>query len=426
MQKLIIPLLFMIFVWSTFLFFGACNFAPYEGKENIAIDLGDIIISESSGQEVRDIGAPQNAIITSVVISISGSGVNKVSYTYNTPQRILYIYVPPGEERTIELILNVDPNCDSAVLAFGGQTTVSLKPGQFKWVQIGMAPVETKLVIPDRNRGRVVQINSLNPATANWDWYEAGAGMINPFDIDFDNKGRIVAINNDAAAGNDIIILDDIGNVHLEVDATGPLTAVAVDKKNHFFYFCNSNTIFQYQYNVDQTALALTGQNAPPFGNILGIDVDENGLLYIIGEIMGPVSVRYVFHYDFDTNSIVGGNSINIDNATDVIVKEDYVYVAANGTPSVIRVNRSLDGASRMDYGQIAADNDDTIPGHFHGPRRFVAIPNKKFYMVDDGNGGEPNLERIASFDQPGTWAGWEAKQGNEIDAGQFFIFYDC
>jgi len=70
--------------------------------------------------------------IISVTITISGPDLSTMSTTYALPPRYLYIYVPPGKERTVGVELNVDPNNDIAVLAFGGETTVSLKPGQFE------------------------------------------------------------------------------------------------------------------------------------------------------------------------------------------------------------------------------------------------------------------------------------------------------
>ncbi len=285
-----------------------------------------------------------------------------------------------------------------------------------------MAPVETKLVIPDYRRNRLVQVNSLNTASANWDLYQPVLGTIYPYDIDFDYEGIIYIAN--FAAAPDVLRLNNIKGTSPGDITDGNINntaAVAVDKIRDLVYYGNGNIL--RRSNLDGSGQSAINTGAPHnITGILGLDVDENGILYIVGTDAPGVN-QLVFRYDIDNNL---SSSINIQGAKDVILKGNYVYVATTDliTPApIVRLTKDL--TSRENFGIAASNKSDTSPGHFLGPMRFVAILNKRFYLIDEG-GGAPDADRIIAFDAVGSWSGWDVKEGTDFPGGDTFQFYSC
>jgi hypothetical protein len=427
----ILKALIIVLVGYILFFLASCNFAPYQGEAQIVLDLGwlfpggDGSADGARSGSVSGQGVPPNiaGYVTSLQITVSGAGMSTTTRTYTRWPDTLSVSVEPGKERTVGVRINISPACDSSVLAFGGEGTVKyLSAGQLARVLIPIAPVETKIVIPDCNNWRIVQLSSLNPATADWQQYQL-VGFF-PIDVDFDSKGRIVVVNN--AGTNQITILDDYTTSHLTLNA-GTLTSTAVDRENHYFYFSNNTTVFRYQYSTDEIRLQATTIGSripdPRIAAIRGMAVDEFGLLYLVCSLNNE---WHVAKYDYDNNIFTLGPLLQ--SPWDVIVKGNYVYVTCSGTPALVKVNRNMDPASIVNYGQAAANNTDNTPGHFHGPRNFLAIMNKKFYIVDDGGAEDPNPspEQIIAFDSPDSWQGWEAKLAGDIKAGEAFVFYNC
>jgi hypothetical protein len=122
----------------------------------------------------------------------------------------------------------------------------------------------------------------------------------------------------------------------------------------------------------------------------------------------------------------LGEHSANLNNPWDVLFKSPYVYVAnENGASNykIIRLNKDL--TSPVGYGQDAGDTGtpDTTPGQFYGPRRFVAILNRKITIIDDHN--NQNLDKLVSMDDI-TGAGWGTLPASGDGQSLFSFYYLC
>jgi len=272
-----------VMLCATILFLAimvSCNFEPYAGEARIGIDLDSLFQSGSAADGTRAIYLPSELRpeITSAVITVSGPGISAESTTYTSLPRYLYVYVPAGRERTVGLELHLDPLSKYAVLTFGGEATISLKPGQYQLVTVKMAPIETKLVISDQLGSRLVQVNDITGS--GWLSRTANDGINAPTDIDFDSSGRIFMASN----GGGILVIDNLTDMNITPFGSGRLHyTIAIDRINHYAYYM-TQTGPLYKTNIDdqqdETTFAVSGEIGGNF-NTSGIAVDDEGYVYI-------------------------------------------------------------------------------------------------------------------------------------------------
>ncbi len=411
-----------IFVFAVF----ACDFSPYEGQARIGIDLSILFAEDGYADGARALYLPSSlsSQIESVVITVSGPGINTISTTYTTPPRFFYVYVPAGRERTVGLELHLNPGSEYGVLAFGGETVVSLKPGQYQFVQIQMAPIETKVVIPDNLNNRLVQVNNMNGDG----WFDFSTG--GPVTVAFDSSGRIFKAN-----GSTALQVIDYLSATTRFVTFGPgdqQRSVAVDTARHYVYHMAT---YQPLYRTDSqddtiwTSFNVQDDVGVRTFHCAALAVDDEGFVYILND-----SGLELYKYNPDP-AIPGADRVIAQYTIpstpwDVMVKGDYVYIAVNAVNvhSIIRLTKNL--TSPQTFGSAATSSGDTTPGHFFGPRRFMAVVNKKFYVIDEGTITGPengyNVNRIVSFDDIASWAGWEAKRGTEMGGDDFNFYHSC
>jgi hypothetical protein len=412
---------FIINITFIILLVFGCDFSPYEGEATVSIDLQKLLSSgsDSGGSDAsRVAGVPANInqYIKSITITISGPGMNEITRTYSPGMRYISITVPPGNKRTIKLELNINPNSPLAVFTFGGETTINLKPGKIA-VDIPMAPTNTKIVIPDRASWggpiRLVQIPDMTPAPAEWQSISVAGN--NYYDVDFDAEGIIYVANE--AADPDVIRINSLSDTNpgdiSDAGINSPI-AIAVDKLNHLVYYGSGNVL--RRSNLDgsgQTTITNT------IASIRGLAIDEeDNILYVVGNIPGANPA--VFRYDLSNST---STSVEVANSQDVIVKDNYIYITCLDN-KIWRYTKDLTGGNS--FGVAAAGNDDRAPGHFYCPTRFVAILNKKFYIIDDGGSGIVGAKRIVAFDElGGSWSGWQVFRASDIGQSDF-RFYNC
>ena len=191
MKKILILLtiISLVFILSTCFFTG-----------NTSVSVSPVI---------RAIGLPTG--ITSVELTVSGPGMNTIGVVYDGLPSSIELTVPSGSDRTFELVVYVD-NPLSAATSFKGTTTADLSQGNAE-ITLSMELGSTKLVIPDADNTRVVQIDDMSGSG----WTEKinpGLPGFIPYDIDFSPTGQIYIANKAMGwGGQEIFIFRDLDMV---------------------------------------------------------------------------------------------------------------------------------------------------------------------------------------------------------------------
>jgi len=367
------------------------------------------------------------AALTSIALIVSGPDMSTIAKTVDLQTSELTVEVPAGSARTFTLLIN------TFSVTFKGQTTVDLKPGEEAVVDITPTLESTQIIIPDSDNYRVVQISDMDGT--GWteiDYSQLGLGMVNysefnPYDIDFDKEGRIYVANN----SDGVIRLDDINDTSAEWVVKGAgapyyVNAIAIDREHNFLYFT-----IRYNQNVYQADLSKTPPWIPVLFDVIlepeitsfdasGIAADAQGFLYFAN-----ISSYQIIKYDPD--AAAGSRVVAIYNTDlgfpwdgmDVVAKDGYVYVVDHDSPT--HVIQQFDQNLNFIQGFGSVKDPPQQAGEFWSPYRFVAILNKKLYVLDDGT--DPitynPMSRIVSFGN-GSGEGWETygKYGSGI--GEF------
>ena len=312
-------------------------------------------------------GAPPSDI-GSYTLLISGHGMATIENVYSAGTTEIVIEIPAGDDRLIELTANIGAASVSAALSFIGSTIEDLAAGETIDVILNMVINETKLVIPDRLNGRMVQIDNIGGD--NWDEYILPDPA--PIDVDFDNQGRIyVGTNGD---GN-LYRIDNINSDGITVISTYNIDTLAVDRVNNYIYYNNANMI--YRKSIDNLGGAediFDFSNDNSDANISGITVDEDGLLYIADN-----STNSIFKYD---PSLPAGSRIIdsyfgiINNPNDVLYQDGLIYVANTNGANNFRI-------VVLDTDLNLVRNFDTTT-EFVGPKRFIRTINGPITFINE------------------------------------------
>ncbi len=335
-------------------------------------------------------GAPSN--ITSLSLIITGPGMSPIESYYSSVPSSITVEVPAGNDRQFELIAHVDPSSPSAATSFKGTATVDLAPGEKKNITLNMITNETKLLIPDPSwsNNRLVQIDNMNGNG----WIEVhgtdiGYGAdseFEPYDVDFDAQGRIYIANNHFFVGG-VIRIDNMNYAPYDtiVNQIG-VRSIAIDRVNNDLYYITYNDL--YRKNLDGGApitLTVSGLEI----SFEGIAIDDDGLIYIAND-----GGDEVVKYNPLTETVikqVGVGSI----PWDVIVKSPFVYVArydsGGANDKIIQLTKTLDIVDELPGKPDSTDD-------FRGPHRFIAILNKRIYVIDEDESAA-DIERIVAFD---------------------------
>ncbi len=395
------------------------------GLSRIIIPVTDSVKSiKSISAAIKQ--APGN--ISSVTLTITGSDMGTITGTYPPDITSIVVEVPAGSDRNIELVVNIGPSDPGHVLSWAGDSTTDLEAGSTKTLTLDMRANETKLIVPDATGNRLLQFDDISGSGQKTrTGPDIGfAGTFLPYDVDFDSLGRIyIACNWVVTGGSRVIRIDNMdatSNTFIVEDPStmAGVNALAIDRVNDLIYFSAGNPIPNELYKWDvagsvRTLLTITG-----IGKIQGLDVDENGILYIAGED-GSTNDR-VFRYDPVAQNVTGQYIATSLDPWDVIVKTPYLYVAnitvVSGT-SILQLDMNLQFV--QGYGDNITGTN-TSPGQFYGAHRFIAILNKKLTIVDDDS-GSTNDKLVSIDDINGT--GWTTLPTSG-DGQTFFTFYGC
>ena len=454
-KGLFFSIFILVFILSLFII--SCSDSQLENTAHVTIDLEsngmafsgektgfiDKIMNFVSLSGTAHAAAPSN--ITSYKLVITADDMQTITEQYSANTKRIEINIPSGKQRRFTLTASINPSDVRAVLAYSGSTTVDLKNGEIKNITLTMVTSETKILIPDSKRVKVVQIDDMKGT--NWTELVLSnlqSGIIsftyNPYDISLDAQGRIYIANNSASTSDaGIFRIDSIkGGASAQIIIAGTKTTgiqwISIDMKNAILYFATSSILY---------SAGLDGSNMKTLATmpstIYGICVDEEGMVYVVYTNGGGTSI--VRKYDpsnfltplktFDTYSYFGSiTSAYIPK--DVVVKSGKVYIAIAGNIladfGIVQLDSNLQYVDR--YGTGTSTIPDTAAGHFYGPSHFVATLNRKLYLIDDGGAGggfSQQADKLVSMDDiDGT--NWETYGSFSFGAGEgyFSFYYGC
>lgn len=426
----------------------------FQGETStIAIDL-------SGGPTVPADGTFKPGDISTYTLTISGSGTGTIEKTYRPEDDQIKLLVPSGKMRRIELeaFLPTDPVINPGpVLSYIGIAYIDLAPSEVKRLNLKMIPGRTRLLVPDLNNRRVVQINNLSegPVTSPPNYFTISTDQIQlrADDVDLDARGKIYIPYlyyhlSDVIDYRMIMWIDAIpSTTGGYIRTLGAIDAMTVDKYNNcIYYFSNdfdSYTILRIDLNRNQTILGnietdplliteqinLEAELVTDGLGIRGMDTDLDGMLYF-SSYDGIVKI--------DPRRSAGSRVLDVSDVpemgypNDVMVKGLDVYVTAdseNEGYSIVRLRTS--DLALVQHAGSAPHTTLPIPvgqaGEFYGPQRFFATTNRKIYLIDEyttwsAAAGYIGYNRLVGFDDL-MWTNWEVRQVSN-DGYRFYDNY--
>ncbi|MEW6527527.1 MAG: hypothetical protein AB1444_12810 [Spirochaetota bacterium] len=319
--------------------------------------------------------------ISDITVTITASDFSPITKNYSPPFGVFKIEVPSGIQRTIEVLANTP----SATLR--GVAIVDLEPGE-QSVDIYMHLYQTKIIIPDYNNYRLVQIDDMDGS--GFIAINAGSigfsGTFAPYDVDFDDIGRIYIANYASGYENIIRINDATSSSSVVINtADFEISTVAVDRIRNYIYFADWQTL--YRCNLDGSNLKQDFDTGS-MTYFEAISVDDNGNLFISCYYPSDYSI-VKFNPNIGNGQIIAHSPLVSYKYWDVIFKNAQCIAAyddTSGLNDAIVILNTSNLTIVNQYG-TGTTNSNPLPGQFWGPRRFVAILNENFYLIDEGVG---------------------------------------
>ncbi|MBN1496566.1 MAG: hypothetical protein JXA07_07345 [Spirochaetes bacterium] len=345
-------------------------------------------------------------------VRVSGAGIGVIDREF-APYDVITMNVPAGDFRYFEVTAYVAPGDPSAAASFRGTAVASLKPGATVSLPVVMNVDEMRLVVPDYSGQKIVMMDGINGGNVRsrlenelFDTPETILYELRPYDIDFDAQQRIYFANLafSTGTGGGIIRMDNIdsrvstGTCILFLEVFDGVRSIAIDRKRNKIYYSNFSDINRVDIDGGTPEPVVSATNT-----VRAICVNEaTGYIYYT-YISSLDSSSWIVAYNPNTEFPGEINSYNCGNTNtyDLIVKGGYLYASYYSTTRIVRL--SLDLLSTPEPLLGKPDESDS----FIGPREFIAVTNRKLYVIDefDGNGNED--ERIVSFADI-TGSGWD------------------
>ncbi len=323
--------------------------------------------------------APAPGNITELILHITGPDIPNLTKAFPAPiPDAITIKVPSGEARHFELLAHTP----SATLR--GIATRNLAPGAIVHIPIQMMFYQTKIVIPDFLNSRIVQIDNIDGdgwiASDNVTINRHGLTIasLQPYEIDFDNQGRIYVLNYYDAAP-DIFRINDITSTTYTsiIGVVGAsYTAFAIDRKNDLLYYTAASQIIRATLNgtVLKNDFTMTG-----ISSIRGINITSNGILII-------AHGNYFTSYDPNTGNGIIINSLQYTGGStpftyDIIEKGQKIYGAFNedAMSSLFFIrDYSLNSNNEL----VESGGIYTTP--LYGARKFIENFTPRIYFINE------------------------------------------
>ncbi len=384
--------------------------------------------------------------ISSITLTISADDMETIPPIPILPtETSLTVELPAGPERLFEM--EITPTPESVFLRYYGSATEDLVAGEEADVTIPMELMETRLVIPDADHyapgGRIVQIDDMTGAG----WVEldgtdlgfAADSEFVPYDIDYDEQGRIYIANNYASTGPARVIRIDsfqdtiYDEIVSEGDVSGSgVNCIAIDSVNNYIYYSTGGANWPiYRKSLGpplgtQEAFNIGSEELSNYFQTTGLSVDSDGFLYIVNTDAG----NYVHKYDISLpagSRIVQTYSTNLNVPWDTLVFGDYIIVSnRDGAAGYKFIVLDKDMNFINNFGSYPAVPANPVDNEFYGPERFVAVLNKKITVVDETVPFvSPSYNQLVSFDDI-YGNGWTSFGSTGNGIGQFYFYSTC
>ncbi len=369
-------------------FMTACYYIPAGGPAG-----ADVKLSRALGSNITG----------SIVLTVSGPGMETVTQTYaaSSSGTATPITVPSGVARTF----TITAQTPSATLS--GSATVDLSPGETRSIALDPKLSDTRIIVPDYLRNRLVQIDDMTGA--GWKAYLGATGAIRVQAVDFDNDGWLYV----ADYSTNPLRISDIEPTTIEpIDNNlSTCTSIAVDRTHNYVYYAtNISMIYRKALSnlvspADTLDIMLEGVLDY---QVTRMAVDDNGVLYLL--LLGGNLRRY------DPSRPVGSRITatvgGLSNPQDVMVKNGFVYVCNTENAEILRF--TLDLAPVDSFTGPAANP-------LWGPTRFLARQSRGITLLDEHFLSMPNDDRLVHFDDM-TGAGFTT-YGSEAQFAGFFQY---
>ena len=217
-----------------------------------------------------------------------------------------------------------------------------------------------------------------------------------PFDVAIDSDGNIYVSDSEnyrvlkySSSWEYItkFIIDDITGWDDFIKPKG----IAIDQQGHLIIVGNNQV---FVLNSDGSIHKSWGEYGTEIGKfkfVTGVDVDENGIIYITDQNNNRIQM-----FDINGNFL---NSYGVDQKTPgyfytpqgIAIVNDYVYVADGSNGRIQKFNQ--DGTFLLSWGELGSD-----PGQFNYPNGIDGDSMGNIYVV------EPTNHRIQKFDANGEF----------------------
>ena len=350
---------------------------------------------------------------TSLALIVGGPGMSTIYASYPAVTSTISIDVPAGHARTFTLLMN------GLSATLQGVATVDLLPGETKEITLNPTMFASQIIVPDYLNSRLVQISDMSGT--GWTTFAPG---FQPYDVDFDNQGRIY-MSSGSYSNTYISRIDDISGANPTPIAFTAGTyrytyAIAMDNAHDLLYYTDGSNLYRIVVAPAvgaETSFPLSSLSAYPSLYITGVAVDSDGFVYLAGTYYTASSIAVILKVDptlFPSSiAVVASYSGTLVYPWDILVRGDYVYVSDSSGKQIVRLTRSLGFVDS--FSGPASDP-------FLGPERFVAILNKPITVMDEGI----STKRVVSFNDM-TGAGWTTygSLGNSTLGPGYFEFFN-
>jgi hypothetical protein len=399
---------------------------------------------ETGGGAAVGVSAKSTIPVSAGTIEVTGSGMAPISANLGPGESTKSFEVPSGKARTVTLSLT------GSTVKLSGSATVDLLPGQTKTITLKPTVTSSKIIIPDKQNSRIVQIDLMDGTG----WKEIGAPSLDPttgpadffpFPSDFDAGGRVYFAN-DSSTGNflkGILRIPDIDHPadfeEVLSSAAYSLAGFVIDRQSNTLYFVREDGPGLWRLQLDGGSVPSlvpdsdTEWNSAAYPNFVAnpMAIDARGRIYIadVGndhkilariDLSRPVGSRILV---FDPTAYSGAVDFSLQGRIqDIIVIGETLYVlypysGLSGGKAVVSFDTDLNPLST--FGDVVS-----IPsgvGDFAFPFFFPRLvgEGKTVYVMDDPSSG--GYDRIISFDSM-TGLNWKSYGSSGSGQGQFLF----
>ncbi len=348
---------------------------------------------------------------TSLALIVGGPGMDPLFATYPVGTTSVTLSVPSGTARTFTLLANTPS------VTLKGETTVDLQPGETKDIVLTPAADSSQIIVPDNATGRLVQVADLSGA--GW---TTSTPVTSPYDVDFDDQGRIYIASN-SYSGPGIVRINDINDTSpfTLTGVTGTnIRSIAMDRTRGLLYYTDGFSLWRIQVTPTlgtQELVDLSSQSIS-VSTVKGIAVDSDGFVYIGSNPFLATEVLKINPNPAASPSVVASYSGALAFAYDVLVNGDFVYVSdpSMSAPKIVQLDKNL---------KFVNSFSGPVSDPFLGPERFVAVMNKRITVVDQPHDissfALTTKARLVSFDMTGGL--WSPYGSYGTGPGQFEFY---